>query len=251
MTYDPTPAPREPQNPAMHLALTQQQIQQPHQGATAPLPPTRSLGGWLWQHGGRIAPGLVSTSAWGLALAWHQQLPVGGTEPLWLMGGFTALAALAGLVSAAKPHGSEGITGTAFAAAGVSAMVGVAAWTPNWPVSVLMWVLATAAAYGLCAPHWRNERQQTLSHTHAVQMEQVRGYNEWARTVTEVSGQIEVEKWRTKREEAVVEQIVAASDARTARQLAPGEELNVAALLRAAGASAPAELSAIERKGDR
>lgn len=45
-----------------------------------------------------------------------------------------------------------------------------------------------------------------------------------------------------------VEALVAASEARDSRAMAPGDELSVAALLKAAGHEAPQELTAAERE---
>ncbi|OEV13016.1 hypothetical protein [Streptomyces nanshensis] len=231
-------------DPAMYLAGTARQVTAPHYGATQPLPPTRSLAGWLRENAARLAPGLVASAACGLARLWHEQLPQGSTEPLWIMGALTALTASGGTVAAAQPNGDRGIVGAAYAAAAVAAMTGVAAYTPRWPLAVLLCLLSIAGAYGLCAPHWHAERRAQLHHERELETQRLRGEQSLAHTALQLRGEAEVEKWRARREEAVVDQITRASDARTARILAPGDELNVAALLRAAGHNAPQELPA-------
>ncbi|MCQ4045823.1 hypothetical protein ACFOSC_27905 [Streptantibioticus rubrisoli] len=243
-------------DPALYLAATQQQVTTPTAPAVAPLPVPRTGWRWLWDHAGRIAPGLLPTIAAALATTWHQQLPANSTEPLWLMGTLTTLAGGAGIIAAAKQHGDKAVMGTAFAAAGTCATVGVAAWTPHWPVAVLMWLANVAAAYALCAPHWRSDRRDRAQHERAVEMEHVRGYHQWRDTATRAAAAVETAHSLRAAETERVRAIVAASDARTRdallareqRTLAPGEELNVAALLQAAGHDAPRELTAAERE---
>jgi hypothetical protein len=234
---------------AWHLIANEQQITAPHgPGAPAPLPPVVGAR-WLTAYFRRVAPGLATTAVWGLAAAWHQQLAADSTEPLWLMGTLSALSGLVGLIAAAKQHGSSATMTSAFGATAVFALVGVAAWTPHWPVSVLMWLLGAVAAYGLCIPHWRTDRQEQAQHERTVELEKVRGFNEFRTTATKAAAAVEVAQAIQNAETAKVQAIVAASDARTrdallARELrgiAPGDELDVKALLRAAG-HGPAEL---------
>lgn len=234
---------------AWRLIANEQQITAPHgPGAPAPLPPVAGAR-WLTTYFRRIAPGLAATAVWGLATAWHQQLAAGSTEPLWLMGTLAGLSGLVGFIAAAKQHGSSSTMTAAFGAAGVFTLAGVAAWTPHWPVSVLMWLLGAVAAYGLCIPHWRTDRQAQAQYQRTVELEQVRGFNEFRITATKAAAAVEVAQAIQNAETAKVQAIVAASDARTrdallARELrgiAPGDELDVRALLRAAG-HGPAEL---------
>ncbi|MFE5730204.1 hypothetical protein ACFQ7A_04730 [Streptomyces sp. NPDC056528] len=242
-------------SPALHLVAAEQQITAPYVAYVEPLPPVRSAVRLLWQHLGRIAPGLVTTAAASLSWAWHERLPEGSTEPLWLTGMLAVLAAAAGTVSAAKKHGSSEVTRIAFAASGTLALVGVTAWTPDWPVRVLMWLLSTAAVYAICAPMWRSDRRLERDQRHELLMEEVRGRHEQAVALIEGQTRVAEAQWgyRTEaaRVEAVskgVEALVAASQARATRVLAPGDELDVTALLRAAGHHAPVELPAAERE---
>ncbi|MFI9031152.1 hypothetical protein [Streptomyces sp. NPDC053560] len=246
----------QPYDPTAYLIEHQQQITTPPPGV-APLPPVPDRGvlRLLMRHFRRLAPALVTTAAWGLATAWHGMLPEGATEPLWLMGTLAALAGTGGIIAASKRHGSKDAMGMSFAGAGTFGMIGVAAWTPHWPVAVLMWLVALAAAYAACLPHWRAERREGTRHDHAVELEHVRGYHQMRDTATRTAGAVEVAKSLHAAEVEKVRAIVAASDARvrdaelarTQRMLAPGEELDVAALLRAAGHDAPRELTAAER----
>lgn len=227
-----------PFDPALWLIEHQRQVTAPT--VTAPLPPpTRS---WLWRHFARIAPGLIPSVAWALAWTWHHQLPAGSTEPLWVMGTLTALTGGAGIIAASKQHGDKTAMSTAFAAAGTFATTAVAAWTPHWPLSVLMWLTGVAAAYALCAPHWRQERTEERRHKHATEIEQLKGYNSWRDTATRAAAAVETARLLAQTEVGKVQAIVAASDlrrrdallARQHRALQPGEELDVKALLRVA-----------------
>ncbi|MFI8992156.1 hypothetical protein ACIG63_45725 [Streptomyces antimycoticus] len=269
-----------PYAPAVYLAETQQQITTPTVWGAAPLPPL-TTGRWLWYHLRRIVPGLVPTAAWALATLWHDQLPADSLEPLWLMGVFAALAGAAGVVAAAKRHGSADAMKVAFGLSATFGAIGVAAWTPHWAVRLLMWLLALAAAYGLCVPHWRQERQEQTRHQQAMEMEQLRGANSLRETALKTGAAVEIAHSYERAEVAKVEQIVSASDARVRdallarenRVVAPGAELDVKALLRATGhqfpepdpldeeeldiealwhatAEAPHELPADERRGE-
>ena len=98
-----------------------QQIATPHGPAPPPRSPRSPASRWLARHFRRIAPGLATTAVWGLAAAWHQQLPAGSTEPLWLMGTMAGLSGLVGLIAATKQHGSSTTMTSAFGAAGTLA----------------------------------------------------------------------------------------------------------------------------------
>ncbi|MCQ8194663.1 hypothetical protein [Streptomyces rugosispiralis] len=235
-----TPPP--PFAPALYLAETEQHITAPIHPGTAPLPPSGGLR-WLGHHFRRIAPGLVTSAAWGLAAAWHEQLEAGSTEPLWLMGVLTALSGATGLVAASRQHGSSGVMTAAFGAGAAFGLLGIAAWTPHWPVRVLMWLLGIAAVYGLCVPHWRKDRQLQSEHERTIQLEQLRGLNSLRDTALKTSAAVEIAHSAERTAAHQIDAIVAASEARTqeallardTRSLAPGQELDVKALLRAAG----------------
>lgn len=244
-----------PFDPAMHLLAREQQISAPYLAHVEPLPPVRSAAHVLWEHFGRIAPGLVTTAATGLAWAWHDRLPDGSTEPLWITGALAALAAAVGTVSAAKQNGEKQVTRFAFAAGGTLALLGITAWTPDWPLRALMWLLGTAAIYAVAAPMWRGDRRLEREQRHERVMEETKGRNE--QLLAAINGQARATEaqWMYRTEVARVEAIsktvdglVAATDARDSRAVAPGDELSVAALLKAAGHEAPREMTAAERE---
>ncbi|WP_232838779.1 PIN domain-containing protein [Streptomyces geranii] len=232
----------QPFDPTAYLIGREHQITAPYVANVEPLPPVRSAARVLWEHFGRVAPGLVTSAATGLAWAWHEQLPDGSTQPLWIGGLLTVLAAGAGVVSAAKKHGDKEITRVAFAAGGVATLLGITAWTPDSALRALMWLLGTAAVYAICAPLWRKDRRLEREQRHERVMEETRGRTAQNLAVIEGHTRTAERYWDYRTEAARVEGItrsvealVAASEARQTRPVAPGDELDVDALLRAAG----------------
>lgn len=244
-----------PFDPTEYLISKEHQITAPHVPGVEPLPPVRSAALLLWEHFGRIAPGLVTTAATALAWGWHEQLPDGSTQPLWICGLLALLAGIAGTVSAAKRHGDGDTTRVAFAAGGTLALVGIAAWTPILPLRALLWLLGTAAVYAVCAPLWRGDRRLEREHRHERLLAETESRTQVAVAVVEGQTRVAVKQWEHRTEVArveaiskTVEALVSANDAREARTIAPGDELNVVALLTAAGHEAPVELTAAERE---
>lgn len=251
MSHEPAPF-----DPAEYLISREHQITAPYVPGVEPLPPVKSAARVLWEHFGRIAPGLVTTAATALAWGWHEQLPDGSAQPLWICGLLAALAGAAGTISAAKRHGDKEITSLAFAAGGTLALLGIAAWTPIWPLRALLWLLGTAAVYAVCAPLWRTDRRQERDRQHERQMAGATHRNDQALALierdTRIGEAVLQHHTEVARVEAIsksVQALVEASEARGSRAVAPGDELNVAALLTAAGHEAPVELTAAEREG--
>ncbi|MEV5348963.1 hypothetical protein [Streptomyces achromogenes] len=242
-------------DPTTYLISREHQITAPHLPSVEPLPPVKSAARVLWEHLGRIAPGLVTTAATALAWGWHEQLPDGSAQPLWISGTLAALAAAAGTVSAAKQHGEAETTRMAFAAGGTLALLGVAAWTPLWSLRALLWLVSTAAVYAVCAPLWRGDRRLEREQHHERVMAETEGRTQVALALVEGQTRIAERQWSHRTEVArveaiskTVEALVAATEARGTRAVAPGDELSIAALLRAAGHEAPVELTAAERE---
>jgi hypothetical protein len=224
-----------PFDPALYLIEQAHRQQVPATFRPAPqLPPRQSAGRWLWDHFGRVAPGLATTAVSALAWSWNGRIPDGSTRPLWITGTLAVLAGCAGCVAAAKPHGDSDTVHISFAAAAVLAVSGVTAWTPDWQLAALLWAGATAAVYAICAPLWRTDRREARAQAHELVMEETKGANEARVKAIEVNGAVAVEQWKYQQERAQVDAIVAAAHARQERQLQPGQELDVQALLKAA-----------------
>jgi hypothetical protein len=224
-----------PFDPALYL------IEQAHPQPVPPtfrpapqLPPRRTAARLLWEHFGRIVPGLATTSMSALAWSWGQNIPDGSTAPLWITGTLAALAGCAGCVAAAKQHGDNETVRLSFGGAAVLAFAGVTAWTPDWQLAALLWAGCTAAVYAVCAPLWRADRREARIQAHEVVMEEIKGVNEARVKAIETAGTVATAQWEYRQEQAKVEAIVAAAHARQQRAIQPGEEFDVQALLRAA-----------------
>ncbi|QUC63815.1 hypothetical protein IOD14_44020 (plasmid) [Streptomyces sp. A2-16] len=231
--HQPSPVPFDPALYLIEQAHRQQQIPETFRPAP-PLPPVRSAGGWLWDHFGRIAPGLATTTMSALAWGWNGRIPDGSSRPLWITGTMAVLAGCAGCVAAAKPHGDNETVRMSFSASAVLAVSGVTAWTPDWQLAALLWAGATAAVYAVCAPMWRKDRSEIRAQAHELAMEETKGVNTARVKAIEVSGAVATAQWEYRQEQAKVAAIVAAATARQQRIIQPGEELDVQALLRAA-----------------
>jgi hypothetical protein len=232
VTEQQSPAPFDP---ALYLIEQAHRQQVPATFRPAPqLPPRQSVGRWLWDHFGRFAPGLATTTMSALAWSWGCRIPDGSTTPLWITGTLAALTGCAGCIAAAKPHGDNETVRVSFAAAAVLAISGVTAWTPDWQLAALLWALSTATVYAVCAPLWRTDRREARAQSHELAMEETKGANEARVKAIETAGAVATAQWEYQQERARVDAIVAAAHARQQRVIQPGQELDVQALLQAA-----------------
>ncbi|MET7843663.1 hypothetical protein ABZT45_34680 [Streptomyces sp. NPDC005356] len=222
-----------PFDPALYLIEKAHEVPATFQ-AVPVVPPNPSLGRRAWEHFGRFAPALVTTSMSALAWSWGQNIPAGDTTPLWITGTLAALAGCAGCVAAAKPHGDNDTVRMSFGGAAALAVTGVTAWTPHWELATLLWVGCTAAVYAVCAPLWRSDRREARAQAHEQVLEEVKGVNVARVAAIHAAGQVATAQWEYRQEEAKVQAIVEACTARQQRALAPGQELDVKALLEAA-----------------
>ncbi|WP_432071244.1 hypothetical protein [Streptomyces sp. AA1529] len=223
-----------PFDPALYLIEKAHQPVPPTFRPAPQLPPRRTASRWLWEHFGRIAPGLATSSMSALAWSWGQNLPDGSTAPLWITGTLAALAGCVGCVAASKQHGDNETVRLSFGGAAVLAFAGVTAWTPDWQLTTLLWAGCTAAVYAVCAPLWRVDRREVRAQAHELVMEETRGANEARVKAIETAGAVATAQWEYHQEQARVDAIVAAAAARQQRAIEPGQELDVQALLQAA-----------------
>ncbi|MFE4777849.1 hypothetical protein [Streptomyces sp. NPDC056713] len=221
-----------PFDPALYLIEKAHEVPPTFQAAPV-VPPSPSLARRAWEHFGRFAPVLVTTSMSALAWSWGQHIPAGDTTPLWITGTLAALAVCAGCVAAAKPHGDNDTVRMSFGGAAALAVTGVTAWTPHWELATLLWVGCTAAVYAVCAPLWRSDRREARAQAHELVMEHTRGVNAARVAVIGASATVATAQWEYRQEQAKVAAIVAAASARQQRTLEPGQELDVQALLKA------------------
>ncbi|MEJ8662298.1 hypothetical protein [Streptomyces sp. MS1.AVA.4] len=232
MNEQQSPAPFDP---ALYLIEQAHRPQVPPAFRPAPqMPQRRPAGRWLWDHFGRLVPGLATTSMSVLAWSWNGNIPNGATAPLWITGSLAVLAGCAGCVAASKQHGDNATVRLSFGGAAVLAFAGVTAWTPDWQLAALLWAGCTAAVYAVCAPLWRADRREVRAQEHELAMEETKGANQARVAAIGASAAVATAQWEYRQEQAKVEAIVAAAHTRQQRALQPGEELDVQALLRAA-----------------
>lgn len=225
-----TPAPFDP---ALYLI---EQANRPAVPQTfrPPAAPSRRLGAKLWEHFGRLAPGLATTSMSGLAWSWNLSTPGTDAAPLWVTGSLALLVGGAGCVAAAKPNGDSDTVRVSFAGAATLALSGVTAWTSDWQLAALLWTVSTAAVYAVCAPLWRADRREARAQEHEQVMEKTRGANAARVAAIEGSATVAAAQWEYRQEQAKVQAIVEAANVRQHRQLQPGQELDVPSLVKAA-----------------
>ncbi|MQS18020.1 hypothetical protein F7Q99_38995 [Streptomyces kaniharaensis] len=157
------------------------------------LPQMMSAARWvLSRYSARILPVLTTTTVLILARIWNEQGAVQDVGDAVLMGTLSGLSAAAGTVSALGKNGHGEITATAYGASASLALTAVAAYTPSWPLALLMWVLSTAAVYALAAPHWRAANARAAEHRHEFRMQSLRSQTEITTTAMRVTGAVEV-----------------------------------------------------------
>ncbi|ATL27594.1 hypothetical protein [Streptomyces formicae] len=119
---------------------------------------------WLAHIAPKAAPVIATSTVLILARIWNANGAEHSVGNAVLMAALALAAAAAGACASVGRAGDPVIAGTAFAASGALAFTGVAGYTDGLPLPLLLWVLATTAAYGLAARYWRTERHDRLAH---------------------------------------------------------------------------------------
>ncbi len=177
----------------------------------------------------KSAPALATSTVLILARVWNANGAEHSVGDAALMGTLATAAAVAGSLAAIGGTG-DAVTGTAYAAAGVLALSGVAAYSDGVSLPLLLWGISTVLAYALAARYWREDRRETTAFER--QMTARREDHRHAETVEVIRARAQVE---TARETGAY--AAALAQAITARQALPG--FDPAALLQG---GAPLEL---------
>ncbi|WP_405636587.1 hypothetical protein OHB53_35300 [Streptomyces sp. NBC_00056] len=119
---------------------------------------------WLAAAAPKAAPVLATSTVLILARIWNANGAEHSTGNAVLMTALSLAAGAAGVFASIGYAGDKVIAGTAFAASGALALTGVAGYSDGLSLPLLLWVLATVAAYGLAARHWRTDRLTTIAH---------------------------------------------------------------------------------------
>ncbi|MGW1491742.1 hypothetical protein [Streptomyces sp. NPDC002402] len=119
---------------------------------------------WLALAAPKAAPAVATSTVLILGRIWNANGAEHSVGNAALMVVLATGAAAAGAFASAGRRGDSVIAGTAFAASGGLALAGVAGYTDGIPLPLLLWVLATAIAYGLAARYWRTDRRDSLAY---------------------------------------------------------------------------------------
>lgn len=113
----------------------------------------------------RVAPAFATSTVLILGRIWNANGAEHSVGNAALMVVLAAGAATAGAFAAAGRGGGDGVlAATAFATSGGLALAGVAGYADGLPLPLLLWVLATAVAYGVAARYWRTDRRDTVAY---------------------------------------------------------------------------------------
>lgn len=119
---------------------------------------------WLALIAPKAAPALATSTVLILARIWNANGAEHSLGNAVLMTALALAAAAAGVFASIGIAGDRVIAGTAFATAGALAFTGIAGYADGLSLPLLLWVLATVAAYGLAARYWRTDRRATVAH---------------------------------------------------------------------------------------
>ncbi|MEU9780925.1 hypothetical protein AB0H92_08150 [Streptomyces phaeochromogenes] len=170
---------------------------------------------WLALIAPKAAPALATSTVLILARIWNANGAEHSVGNAVLMTALSLAAAAAGACASVGRAGDPVIAGTAFAASGGLALAGVGGYADGLSLPLLLWVLATAVAYGLAARYWRQDRRTALSYErHVSERREERAHIERVETIR---GTTQIEVARTGA--AYAEQLAAAL---TARAMLPG-----------------------------
>ncbi len=123
---------------------------------------------WLALALPKAAPALATSTVLILGRVWNAHGAEHSVGNAALMVVLATAAAAAGGCAAAGRAGDSTIAGTAFALSGGLALAGVAGYADGITLPLLLWALATTAAYGLAARYWRTDRREAVAHHRAV-----------------------------------------------------------------------------------
>ncbi|MEV7840568.1 hypothetical protein AB0O77_25585 [Streptomyces albidoflavus] len=122
----------------------------------------------LIAYSGRIVPVITTSTALILARIWHEQGAAHSVGDMALMMALSAGSFAAACVSAAHRNSDAVTTAVAFTASGAFAVIGPAAYTESWALSMLLWLVATVLVYAVSSRHWRAVRQLREARDHEL-----------------------------------------------------------------------------------
>ncbi|WP_433891765.1 hypothetical protein [Streptomyces sp. CA-111067] len=123
---------------------------------------------WTADLAPKTAPALATTTVLALARIWNANGAQHSIGDASVMGVLAVGAAFAGNALARGENGEPVAAAVGFTAAGTLALAGVAAYTDELPLPLLLWAVATVLAYVLAHRHWRTERLDTTAYERAT-----------------------------------------------------------------------------------
>ncbi|WP_405664635.1 hypothetical protein OG379_20560 [Streptomyces sp. NBC_01166] len=112
----------------------------------------------------KVAPAIATSTVLILGRIWNANGAEHSAGNAALMVVLATGAATAGAFASAGRAGDSVIAGTAFATSGGLALAGVAGYADGLPLPLLLWAVATTAAYGIAARYWRTDRRDTVGY---------------------------------------------------------------------------------------
>ncbi|MCX5310364.1 hypothetical protein [Streptomyces sp. NBC_00154] len=120
---------------------------------------------WVALAAPKVAPAVATSTVLILGRIWNANGAEHSVGNAALMVVLAAGAAMAGAFAAAGRGGGDGVlAATAFATSGGLALAGVTGYADGLSLPLLLWVLATAVAYGIAARYWRTDRRATVAY---------------------------------------------------------------------------------------
>lgn len=119
---------------------------------------------WLAIIAPKAAPVLATSTMLILARIWNANGAEHSIGNAVLMAALALAAGAAGTFASVGFAGDRVIAGTAFATSGALAFAGIAGYADGLSLPLLLWVLATAVAYGLAARYWRTDRRAHVAY---------------------------------------------------------------------------------------
>ncbi|WP_327125669.1 hypothetical protein [Streptomyces sp. NBC_01727] len=120
---------------------------------------------WVALAAPKVAPAVATSTVLILGRIWNANGAEHSVGNAALMVVLAAGAATAGAFAASGRGGGDGVlAATAFTTSGGLALAGVAGYADGLSLPLLLWVLATAVAYGIAARYWRTDRRANVAY---------------------------------------------------------------------------------------
>lgn len=139
----------------------------------------------------KAAPALATTTVLALARIWNAHGAEHSVGAATLMGALALGTAVTGVVVTNGHHGNPTTSALTFTAAGTLAFAGVAAYSDDLPLPLLLWAVATVLAYVLASQTWREDRRD--EDVHVRRMDTLHEEHRHVETVTTIKARAQVD----------------------------------------------------------